>query len=52
MPTGDRGENLRRAIEYYEAALRVYNEHEFPQDWAMTQGNLQKAQKELARPGG
>src|ERR1039458_1367739 len=26
IPTGDRAENLRRAIEHYEAALRVYTE--------------------------
>jgi tetratricopeptide (TPR) repeat protein len=40
LPTGDRGENLQRAIACYEAALRVYTEREFPMDWAMTQKNL------------
>jgi tetratricopeptide (TPR) repeat protein len=37
---GDRTANLRRAIECHEAALRVYTEQNFPQDWAMTQNNL------------
>ena len=40
LPTGDRGENLRRAIACYEAALRVYTEADFPSDWAVTQNNL------------
>jgi len=40
VPTGDRGENLRRAIDCYDAALRVSTEEDFPQDWAMTQNNL------------
>ena len=30
LPTGDRGENLRRAIACYEAALRVYTEAGLP----------------------
>ena len=37
---GDRDANLRRAIDCYEYALRVYTEDAFPQDWAMTQNNL------------
>jgi tetratricopeptide (TPR) repeat protein len=37
---GDRTANLRRAIDCYAAALRVYNEQDFPRDWAMTQNNL------------
>ncbi len=40
LPTGDRGENLRRAIAYYESALRVRTESGFPSDWAGTQFNL------------
>ena len=40
LPTGDRGENLRRAIACYEAALRVWTEADFPSDWATTQFNL------------
>jgi len=40
LPTGDRGENLRRAIECCEAALHVYTEGDFPRDWAGTQNNL------------
>ncbi|MFZ0889802.1 MAG: hypothetical protein WA005_15245 [Candidatus Binataceae bacterium] len=47
LPTGDRGENLRRAIECYEAALRVRTEREFPQDWATTQNNLGTAYVDL-----
>ncbi len=30
LPTGDQGENLRLAIEHYEAALRVYTEEAAP----------------------
>jgi predicted ATPase/class 3 adenylate cyclase len=40
LPTGDRGQNLKRAIACYEKALRVYTERDFPHDWAMTQNNL------------
>jgi hypothetical protein len=47
LPTGDRGDNLRRAIICYEAALRAYTERDFPQDWAMTQHNLDAARAEL-----
>ena len=47
LPTGDRGENLRRAIACYEAALRVYTEADFPADWAGTQSNLGTAYKDL-----
>ncbi len=39
LPTGDRGENLRLAIERYEAALRVRTEEAAPHQWAMTQNN-------------
>lgn len=39
-PTGDRGENLLRAEAFYEAALQIYTEAEFPVDWAKTQNNL------------
>ena len=46
LPTGDRGENLRRAIACYESALRVYTEADFPSDWAMTQNNLGTAYSE------
>jgi tetratricopeptide (TPR) repeat protein len=37
---GSRDANLRQGIACYEAALRVYAETDFPQDWAMTQNNL------------
>ena len=47
QPTGDRGENLRRAIACYEAALRVYTEADFPTAWAMTQNNLGAAYADL-----
>ena len=40
LPTGNRGENLHRPIDCYEAASRVYTETDFPADWAMTQYNL------------
>jgi predicted ATPase len=40
LPTSNQSDNLRRAIECYEAALSVYTEREFPRDWASTQNNL------------
>ena len=40
LPTGDRAANLARAIECYQAALRVRTEQDFPADWATTQNNL------------
>ena len=49
LPTGDRGENLRRAIACYESALRVRTEADFPSDWAMTQNNLGLALRELGK---
>jgi predicted ATPase/class 3 adenylate cyclase len=47
LQTGDRGDNLRRAIEYCEAALRVWTERDFPQEWAGTQNNLGNAYSKL-----
>ena len=47
LPTGDRGDNLRRAIACHEAALRVRTERDFPQDWATTQNNLGVAYQNL-----
>ncbi len=44
---GSRNQNLQQAIACYEAALRVYTEADFPQDWAMTQNNLGKAYSDL-----
>lgn len=43
MPTGDRAENLARAIAAYEAALTVRTKDAFPVDWARTQNNLAAA---------
>ena len=40
LPTGDRGANLDKAIACYLAALRIYTEADFPQDWAMTYANV------------
>ena len=40
LPTGERGDNLRRAIACFEATLRVWTERDFPHDWATTQNNL------------
>jgi len=47
LPIGDRGDNLRRAIACYEAALRVWTERDFPQNWATTQNNLGTAYQKL-----
>jgi hypothetical protein len=40
LPTGDRAENLANAIVFFQAALRVWTERDFPAQWAMTQNNL------------
>ena len=40
---GDRGDNLEKAIAFYEAALQVCTRAAFPEDWAMTQNNLATA---------
>jgi hypothetical protein len=45
----NRGENLHRAIGYYQAALPVYTEADFPADWAMMQYNLGIAYRHLPR---
>jgi tetratricopeptide (TPR) repeat protein len=47
LPTGDRSENLAKAIAYYEAALHVRKEHDFPVQWAATQNNLGSAYFDL-----
>jgi len=47
---GDRAANIQRAIECYEAALRVRTEQAFPQDWAIIQNNLAIAYRNI--PGG
>ncbi len=47
LPAGDRRENLKNAIESYEAALRVYTEDGFPVQWAGTQNNLGEAYRNL-----
>ncbi|MBM2810771.1 MAG: hypothetical protein HW416_1530, partial [Chloroflexi bacterium] len=47
LPSGDRGENVRRAIACHEAALRVCTESEFPVQWATTQNNLGVAYGDL-----
>jgi tetratricopeptide (TPR) repeat protein len=40
MPTGERGENLRKAIAAYEAALTVYTKDAHRDDWARIQNDL------------
>ncbi|MCZ0902574.1 tetratricopeptide repeat protein, partial [Microcoleus sp. HI-ES] len=40
---GDRGDNLEKAIAFYEAALQVYTRQAFPEYWALTQNNLANA---------
>ena len=52
MPTGDRGENLQRAIEAYEAALTVRTKVAHPVAWAMTQNNLAVALAAIAELDG
>ena len=40
MPTGDKTENLRKAIARFEAALTVYTKSADPAHWAGAQNNL------------
>ena len=40
---GDSGENIERAIAFYEAALQVYTRPAFPEYWARSQNNLANA---------
>ena len=40
MPTGDPADNLRRAIDAYEAALTVFTKVTYPAEWAGTLSNL------------
>src|SRR6185436_11855806 len=47
LPTGDRADNLVKAISHFEAALRVQTEHDFPAEWSVTQSNLGVAFAEL-----
>jgi len=47
LPTGNRAENVRKAIRCYEAALRVRTEQDFPEGWAATQNNLGNAYRNL-----
>jgi len=49
LPTGDRDANLRRAIECYEAALRVRTERDYPQEHAQTTANLRSAREAVDR---
>jgi hypothetical protein len=44
---GNRAENPQRVIACYEAALRVWTEADFPQQWAMTRNNLGIAYRRL-----
>ena len=48
LATGDREENLRAAIEAYEAALTVLTEEAWPERHATATGNLEAACAELA----
>jgi hypothetical protein len=48
LPTNDRDANLRRAIDCFQAALRVYTEQAFPSDHKDALTNLARAQAQLA----
>jgi len=48
LTTGDRSENLHKAIEYYQQAQKVFTENAFPAEWAATQNNLGVAYAMLA----
>ena len=51
LPTGDRGENLGRAIACYEKALEVYTRAAFPHYHEIAAKNLRIAQEALAAGG-
>ncbi|WP_199246555.1 tetratricopeptide repeat protein [[Phormidium] sp. ETS-05] len=46
---GERAENLKQAIQCYEAALQVRTRAAYPEDWAMTQNNLANAYRNRIR---
>jgi tetratricopeptide (TPR) repeat protein len=52
LPTGDRGENLRKAIAAYESALTVRTKQATPADWAATQFNLALIFRDVAKQPG
>ncbi len=47
LPIGDRGENLRKAIEAFREALKIYTPGAFPDDFKRTKELLTAAEKEL-----
>ena len=47
LPTGDRGENLKKAIESYNEALKIYTIDAFPVQYAATMNNLGNAYSDL-----
>ncbi|HEX3654863.1 MAG TPA: DUF4062 domain-containing protein [Pirellulales bacterium] len=47
LPTGDKAENVQKAIAAYQAALGIYTEDTYPDEWAWTQDNLGLAWSEL-----
>jgi len=47
LPTGDRSNNITRAIACCEAALLVHTEHDFPTEWANIQNDLGNAYSDL-----
>ncbi|MBZ0297465.1 MAG: TIR domain-containing protein [Anaerolineae bacterium] len=48
LPTGDRRDNLKRAIDCYQAALEYRTATRTPLDFALTQNNLGTAYADLA----
>ncbi len=48
MPTGDRAEDLTKAMVCYDRALEVFTLTTFPSEYAIVSENLQGAERELA----
>jgi CHAT domain-containing protein len=46
---GDKGDNLERAIKYYQEALSIYTRNAFSTNWAQTQNNLANAYSDRIR---
>ena len=47
LPTGDRTENLKKAIDAYREALKIFTIEAFPADYVMTMNNLGIAYQDL-----
>ncbi len=47
LPTGDRTKNLKKAIDCFKEALKIFTIDDSPRDWAGTQNNIGEAYGKL-----